>query len=123
VALKTFQIPLCDACGKPWFPSEDLVHKGIKARQDPRGYDAARKADGLKGLRCGKCKTPYWDVKFLGDGRKKPRAEANGSAEPAPEPPPAVAEIPSPPVSVETPLPARVPRCKHGRFRCQECER
>jgi len=114
MAIQSFKIPICDACGEPWFPSAGLVWRGIRARDDPRAYDAARKADGQKGLRCGKCKTPHWDTKFLGDGRKIPRSRPNGAAAAEPEPEVRTATLP-------TEAPARPKRCAHGFFRCSIC--
>lgn len=71
MAIERFKLPVCDVCGKAWLPDEDAEYKGISARQDPRGYDEARRADGEPPLRCGKCKAIGWDRIFTGDRRKK----------------------------------------------------
>jgi hypothetical protein len=55
MAIRTMEIPFCDVCGLPWLPA-----KG-QARDNPRKH----------AKRCGKCKNPNWDYRFvrgLGDG-------------------------------------------------------
>lgn len=71
MAVKTFNLPVCDVCGKVWLPDEFTISNKISARQDPRAYDAARKKNGLTPLRCGKCKSYRWDREFIGDRRFK----------------------------------------------------
>jgi hypothetical protein len=64
MGLNSRQLPVCDSCGKEWLPEEG------PAREDPRGYAITRWLNGEPPVRCGKCKTPYWDREFTGVSSK-----------------------------------------------------
>lgn len=71
MALTTLTLPKCDVCGEVTLPSPKAVFKGIRAREDIRAYDEARRAGGKPRYRCGKCKSPNWDREYTGDRRRK----------------------------------------------------
>lgn len=73
MAIEVIVLPKCDVCGELWLPQPGL------ARDDPRKYDAERRAKGEPPLRCGKCKSPQWDRNYTGDRRRKHPPAPNGA--------------------------------------------
>jgi hypothetical protein len=57
--IKKIDMPVCDVCEEMWLPS-----KG-PARDNPREFNISERKKGKPGLRCGKCKNPRWDWKYL----------------------------------------------------------
>lgn len=96
-------LPLCDRCGAVWFPMEEA------ARRDARGYDRERRLAGLTPLRCGKCKSPYWDENNPESPKRRKPGNPNfrGAAERSLAP---------------TKEQGRRGRCRHGLSKCAECQ-
>jgi len=74
MSIVSMDIPVCDACGQPWFPEDPEVRKDIRA------VDAARRLKGgyAKGIRCGKCKSFAWDARYQEELKKQARAVHSG---------------------------------------------
>ena len=57
MGLKSFNLPVCDVCNEAWLPAAG------PARDNIRAFAEAQAVKGKK-VRCGKCKSPYWDKNY-----------------------------------------------------------
>jgi len=125
MGLKSRNLPVCDVCGKEWLPDEG------PAREDPRGYAINQWLSGGVPVRCGKCKTPYWDREFTGVSSKSTLAAfiANRKTDlpvlfDADKVDPAAVKVVTDYLNQNETEPAqRRFRCRHGLLSCPQCHK